>query len=446
MINAAENTQAYAEQFERSEKSRSGRGAARLLPLRKAAIARFADLGFPTTQHEDWRYTNVRPLADTPFRPAAKNRELTLEDLHPFLFGGDAVYRLVFVNGFFAREMSNRHMLVAGLEAFSLAKALEGNGTAIRPHLGRHADYREQAFTALNTAFLHDGVFVHVARGKVVRPLIHVIYVTTAPAQPTVTHPRNLIVADANSQLTVVESYVGLGVGRYFTNAVTEIVVGEEARVDHYKVQRESRDAFHIHGLNVCQHRRSNFSAHSVSLGGLLTRNNVHVRLDGEGGEATLNGLSMLSGRQHVDDHLRVEHLKRHCDSREYYKNILDQRSRAVFTGRIYVAKDAQKTDGKQTNMNLLLSEDALVNTKPQLEIFADDVKCTHGATIGQIDADALFYLRTRGVPEDAARSLLVHAFAGEAIDRIRIDSLREHLHHELFARLPRGRELKGVI
>ena len=250
-------------------------------------------------------------------------------------------------------------------------------------------------------------------------------------------HPRNLIVAEANSQVSIVESYFGLNDETYFTNAVTEIVVNDNAIVDHYKLQRESMHAFHFSTLQVQQSRSSSFSTHSIALGGALVRNDVNTVLNGEGAEATLDGLYVVSGQQHVDNHTRIEHAKPHCSSRELYKGILDQKARAVFNGRIIVRPDAQKTDSKQTNKNLLLSEEALANTNPQLEIYADDVKCTHGATIGQLSADALFYMRARGIGLDTARNLLTYAFANEITNRIKIEPLRAELEMLLFSRLP---------
>ena len=292
---------------------------------------------------------------------------------------------------------------------------------------------------------MEDGAYVHIPKGVYLEQPIHLVFVSTADAGPVVSHPRNLIVAETGSQATIIESYLGLGDGVYFTNAVTEIVVGENAVIDHYKVGREAQQAYHVGTTQIYQDRSSNASSHAVTIGGAIVRNDINTLLDGEGAQCTLNGLYLVSGRQHVDNHLRVEHAKPHCDSREFFKGVLDGHGKAVFTGRIIVRKDAQKTDAKQTNMNLLLSKHAQVDTKPQLEIFADDVKCTHGATIGQIDENAMFYLRSRGLSEPAARSLLVFAFASEAIDRIRPQLLRAQLRQMLFDRLPEGHRLQDA-
>jgi len=252
----------------------------------------------------------------------------------------------------------------------------------------------------------------------------------------TVSHPRNLILAGDDSQTMIVESYIGLNNALYFTNAVTEIVAGENAVVAHYKLQRESEEAFHISTVQASLNHSSNFSSHSIDLGGALVRNDVNAVLDGKGIECTLDGLYMVAGRQHVDNHTRIDHVKPHCSSRELYKGVLGGRSKGVFNGKIYVHKDAQKTDAKQTNKNLLLSEDAVINTKPQLEIYADDVKCTHGTTIGQLDQEAIFYLRSRGIDLEAARGLLTYAFASEMIGRIKVEPVRAQLEHLLLARL----------
>ncbi len=433
--------------FEQTEHRALGGEQSFLTPLRKAAIARFAELGFPTTRDEEWRSTNVAPIANTTFTPAdPDDSSVSADDLSPFLFADDAGGRLVFVNGRFSERLSHTGSLPSGLTIIDLRSALESQASLLEKHLARHACYREQAFTALNTAFLDDGALIHVARGTVIEQPIHLVFLMVGDTVPTVVHPRTLIVVEDEAQVSLVESYVGLAgpsSNPNFTNAVTEMVAGENAVIDHYKVQRETVQAYHIAHLSLHQQRSSNVTSHSITIGGGLVRNEIHVVLDGDGCECTLNGLYVTGDGQHVDNHLRVDHVMPHCRSWEYYKGILDGSSSAVFSGRINVHKDAQKTDAKQTNMNLLLSEGARVDTKPQLEILADDVKCTHGATIGQIDSEAIFYLRTRGISESAARSLLVYAFAGESLDQVRIAALRAQLRKLLLARLPHGVELE---
>jgi Fe-S cluster assembly protein SufD len=320
----------------------------------------------------------------------------------------------------------------------------------VQQHLARYARYRDRAFVALNTALMEDGAYVRIPRGVIVEEPIHLLFVgSAADGAPAVSHPRILIVAEENSQATVIETFVGVGdgVGRptpglpdggvYFTNAVTEIVAAENAVLDHYRVQRESETAFHIATQWVQQARSSNFASHAISLGGALVRTDITAVLDGPGIESTLNGLYVVGGQQHVDTHTAIDHAQPHCNSHELYKGILDGRATAVFNGKIFVRQDAQKTDAKQTNQNLLLSRDAVIDTKPQLEIFADDVRCTHGATVGQLDADALFYLRSRGIDAAEARALLTYAFASDILGRIKVAPLRTALEELLFTRLP---------
>ena len=438
-----EYSQRYAAHFDERERGWAVGAGEWLLPIRKSALARFVELGLPTTQMEDWRYTDLQALREQAFLPAdaAFATELSLDDLKPYIFDDDAI-RLVFVNGRFSETLSSNAIEQRGVTIVELEHAFEKHGTLVRRHWARLADYRVDALVALNTAFVQDGVFVHVEPGKIVEQPIHVLHVVTEDAGPIMTSPRNLVIAETDSEVTLVETFVGLGGSTYFSNSVTEIVAAENARVRHYRLQRESAAATHIHGLYLHQDRSSHVSSHAISTGAVLGRSTVQARLAGEGAEASLAGLALLNGYQHNDDHLRVEHLAPHCNSREFYKNVLSGKSHAVFTGRIYVEQDAQKTDGKQTNMNLLLSDEARVDTKPQLEIFADDVKCTHGATIGQLDREALFYLRSRGIPEPLARDLVVWAFAGESIETISLESLRQHVERNLAKRLAHGKEL----
>ncbi|MHC4416605.1 MAG: Fe-S cluster assembly protein SufD [Planctomycetota bacterium] len=448
MIDVRKGKDIYLADFARFTKAAAG-SRSPLLPVRESALDRFQALGFPTPRHEEWRFTNTAPIAGTPFRLAGRDgAAVAARHLEDALFGQADWPRLVFVNGHYAPQWSAPGGAPEAVKLVSLGQALEETPQAVQAHLAKYAKYDDHAFTALNTAFMADGAYVHVPQGVRLETPIHLLFLSTgqADADPTVSYPRNLIVADAGSEATIIESYVGRGDGIYFTNAVTEIVAGENAVIDHYKLERETERAYHVGATQLHQARHANVTSHTVSIGGALVRNNISTVLDGEGGHCTLNGLYLAAGRQHVDNHLRVEHVKPHCDSREFFKGILEGRSKAVFTGRIVVHPDAQKTDAKQTNMNLLLSEGAKVDTKPQLEIFADDVKCTHGATIGQLEQDAIFYLRSRGISEEAARGVLVYAFAGESIDKIRPEPLRAQLRETLFDRLPQGELLREAI
>jgi Fe-S cluster assembly protein SufD len=281
---------------------------------------------------------------------------------------------------------------------------------------------------------MHDGAFVSVPKGVVLKQPLHLAFLASAGSKPAVAHPRSLILAGVNSQASIVESYIGAKGDVYFTNAVTELVADENAVIDHYKLQRESTEAFHVATMQVHLGRGSNVTSHSIALGGALVRNDVNAMLAAEGGECTLNGLYLAAGRQHIDNHTRIDHAMPHCASHELYKGILDGQAHGVFNGKIYVHPDAQKTDAKQTNKTLLLSPDAVINTKPQLEIYADDVKCTHGATIGQLADEALFYLRSRGIGRQEARNLLTFAFANDLVSRIKIEAIRNQLEGVLLA------------
>jgi Fe-S cluster assembly protein SufD len=439
MTAVLEDKDIYLSSFADFEKELKEATRSPLYRLRAAAIERFAALGFPTTDNEEWRFTSVVPLTRVPFHLAGP-RTVSLADCErvapPTGTGG----RLVFINGRYTPELSAAPQLPDGVLLGSLAAALKAHPDRVEPHLARHAEYEDQPFTALNTAFIQDGAFLFLPRGRILDEPVHLLFISTAPTKPTVTHPRCLIVADTGSQARIVESYVGLGEDVYFTNGVTEVVAGPNAVIDHYKVQRESRHAFHVHTLHLRQERSSTFSNHAVTLGGSLVRNDLNAVLGGEGCHCTLNGLYLAGGRQHVDNHTVIDHALPHCESHELYKGILDGQAHGVFNGKIFVRQDAQKTDAKQTNQTLLLSSDATINTKPQLEIFADDVKCTHGATVGQLDAEAVFYLRSRGLTLEAARSLLTFAFANDIIGRIQVDPLRTQLEEVLLAaqQLPR--------
>jgi Fe-S cluster assembly protein SufD len=411
MIAVREGIDAYLAGFDSFERRVAGDGLAR---LRRAAVERFAALGFPTVKDEEWRFTNLAPLTRIPFEPAPPNGQRP-----PFLDRGPP--------------------LPDGVIVCDLSEALLRYPDLVEPYLARLADHEHHAFTALNAAFLRDGAFVYLPAGQVVEEPIRLAFVTTAANRPLAWYRRCLIVTGPGSRASVVESYDGPG-GVYFTNAVTEAVVAEGAVLDHYRVQREGKEAFHVATVQARQSRGSRFTSHVVSVGGALARTDLNVVLDGEGSEATLNGLYLAAGDQLIDHHTRIDHARPRCTSHELYKGILDGRARGVFNGKIYVHPDAQKTDARQTSRTLLLSDDAVIDAKPQLEIFADDVKCTHGASIGQLDEEQLFYLRTRGIGREAARQLLTYAFANEVLGRIPIDPLRAELEGLLFAREP-GRE-----
>lgn len=397
-----------------------------LRDLRNAALASFDEQGFPTSRDEDWRYTSIDPIVSTEFQSAnGEGKLLKPADVHAASFVSPTDNRLVFINGVFSPEYSSLGSLPPRVRVENLAKAIMADSDMIGPHLSRYTRYPRQSFVLLNTAFVEEGAFVLIPKGVVLAEPIYLVYCSVGNSAPVMSHPRNLIVFEAASQARVVESYVGFGEQPYLANVVTEVVGGEDAVIDYYRLQREGSQGFHVSALEARLSRNCNLTAHAITLGGALVRNDVHAVLDGEGAECVLNGLYLLDGHQHVDNHTEIEHARPRARSNELYKGILSGASRAVFNGKILVHKDAQKTDARQTNKNLLLSENAVVNTKPQLEIHADDVKCSHGSTIGQLDKDALFYLRSRGLDLDDARSLLSYAFASELVGRIRIAPLR---------------------
>jgi Fe-S cluster assembly protein SufD len=397
--------------------------------LRKSAFARFLDLRFPTLRDEDWRYTNVAPIAATAFEPAPAVAA-DADTFAPFAEQN----RLVFVNGRLQRPIPAlpRGVIWGLLNGNPLRSGTELTN-CVREHLAKYAAFEANAFVALNTAFLGEAACVYIAREAVIAEPIHLVYITVPGERPVVSHPRTLIVVGEFAQCTVAETY--LGTGPYLSNSVTEIVVGAGASVDHYKIQMESRRAFHVATLQSEVGRDARYSTTSVSLGGSLVRSNSNAR-QSAGSEATLNGLYVVDGAQHVDNQLTLDHAEPNASSHELYKGILDGTATAAFNGKILVRKDAQKTDAKQTNKNLILSDDAVVNTKPELQILADDVRCTHGATVGQLDAEAAFYLRSRGIGKGEARSMLTYAFAKDVVDRVKIASLRSMLERSIFEKL----------
>jgi Fe-S cluster assembly protein SufD len=396
--------------------------------LRRAAFDRFVALGFPTTKNEDWHFTSVAAIADLELvLLAAKSGDVSAAELVQFGFGATGWTTMVFVNGRFAPELSAVKHLPAGVELVDLASAWTTAPNAV-DRVGTIASYDSHSFTALNTAFMHDGAVLKIAPDTTVARPIHLLFVTDAAAAKGMMHPRNLVTVGRNSRAAIVESYVSTTNAMYLTNAVTEVSVAEGATLQHFRIQREASRAYHVGTVEVTQARDSHYVSFSLATGAALSRSNIYTTLDGEGSGATLNGLYMIEDDQHSDHQTQVIHAQPNTFSRELYKGVLDGRSHGVFNGKVYVHPVAQKTDGKQTNKTLLLSPNAQVDTKPQLEIFADDVKCTHGATIGQIDQTALFYLKSRGIENGLARRLLTYAFAADVLETIEVDEIRNTL------------------
>jgi len=409
-----------------------------LRELRERAISRFAELGFPTARrgNEPWKYTNVAPIAEGRFAySAATAPAVTPDEIRSGTVWDEGWHSLVFVNGRYSPALSTAAP-ASGARVASLAEAVRADGPLVRRHLAQHAGFQDSGFTALNTAFLSDGAFVHLPEGVELKTPVHLVFVSTSDAGPSVSYPRTLVVAGANSKAAVIESYIGLGAARYLTNAVTEIALEDGAQVDHYKLMLEGEDAFHVAGTRVDQGRDSTYFSLSYSMGALIGRNDLRVLLDGPGGSARLNGLYVTAGSQHLDNYINIDHAKPHCTSRLYYKGILDGESRAVFGGTVLVRPGAAKTDAYQEDKNLLLSEKAEVDSKPSLEIYADDVKCGHGATAGTVTEDAIFYMRSRGLDLEKASALLIQGFASEITDTVRIAPLRAYLERLTLAAL----------
>jgi Fe-S cluster assembly protein SufD len=438
-------TEAHQRQFQWFEQH--DHKPAWLFPLRKAGMARFAELGFPTLRDEDWRFTNVSPLVNLPFKPVLKSSPdgLSKDTVSGLTFGKLPGIRLVFVDGHYSAELSSPGQRAAGIKVKSLAAALVEDAELLERHLGRYAQQdATNPFSALNSAFFQDGGLVHLEAGKTLSEPVHLLFVSTKTEPGSATHPRNLLVLGKNSKATVIESYASTADNAYFTNAVTELVLEDGAVLEHCKFQDESLQAFHLAAIHAHLGRSANLIAHSIATGARLSRNNIRTNLAAEGVECILNGLYLTRDDQLVDHHMVVEHAQPHCNSHEYYNGILDGRSKGVFHGRILVRQPAQKTDAKQTNKNLLLSNEATADTKPQLEIYADDVKCTHGATIGQLNDESIFYLRARGIGAERARRMLIHAFAGEIIERIRFKRIREELDTVVWDRLETNPQIAG--
>ncbi len=413
-----------------------------LARLRSEAQARFDVLGIPKPTDEDWRQTDVRQVSPFAATQAAR-AVVSAAALDAVPLAAALPCRAVLVNGRFDEALSELTTVPRGVRVRGLAAALAEAGATLEPHLGRAASGESAAFVALNTASFTDGIVVTVDAGVDASIPVHIVHVACPTATPAAIHPRTLVIAEAGSGLTLVESFVGLRAGTYLTNAVTEIIAKDDARVTHVKIQTETASGWHVASVSGHQAQGARLVSHNISFGAALSRNDIGSRLDGPGAECRLYGLYVVDGAQHVDNHTWLDHAMPHCPSWEMYKGLLGGASRAVFNGRIVVREGAQKTDAKQSNKNLILGDKAVVHTRPQLEIHANDVKCTHGATIGRLDEAALFYLRTRGIGNDDARNVLVRAFAGDLIDIIPVPALRTILSDILHERL--AGDLRGV-
>jgi Fe-S cluster assembly protein SufD len=423
--------ESYRLEFENAD--RSSRELAWLRETRRSAFATFERLGYPTMKDEDWHFTNIAPLAEKVFEPARQGGEVSAEALARFGYGQDW-HTVVFLNGRLVGRVAQAK-LPAGVTITTLGSEIASDSDLLKRHLSKLATPESGAFTALNAALSTEGAVVRIAAYAAVKKPVHLLFITDSASENAATHTRSLIFADRNSKATLIESYVTIGADSYFTNAVTEVFVAEGAQLGHYKLQTESRNAFHVGTIQVHQARNSRYESFSFATGARLSRTNVYTTLAGDAAEAVLNGLYLADGSQHVDHQTRIEHIAPNCPSHELYKGILDGNSHGVFNGKVYVHPEAQKTDGKQSNNNLLLSDGARVDTKPQLEIFADDVKCTHGATVGRLDEIALFYMRSRGIGPAQAKRLLTYAFAADVLEKIELEPLKEALEAQVLER-----------
>lgn len=443
MAQAAREKENYSAAFRSFSRTRIDRDQAWLTARREEAAEAFEALDFPTTHDEEWKYTNVGPLLRTQFRQLLDLdlSGLSARRVEQLSFPEAAGSRLVFVNGLYAAELSSTANIDAGITVGNLGEVAPAEQDFLAAHLGLIAPSRGEVFTALNTALIGDGAVVRIPRGRMVEAPIHLLFISTA-TEPVVAHPRVLIVAEEGAMATVVESYAAISPDVYFNNAVSEVVVGQGASLNHYRIQQESEHAYHIGTTRVSQDQASRYNSLTISLGGNLVRHTLHIAHGGERIETTIDGLYVVTGRQHVDNHTAVDHAYPHCQSSQLYKGILDGRGRAVFNGKVFVREGAVQTDARQLNRNLLLSSETTIDTKPQLEILADDVKCSHGATVGQLEDDEIFYLASRGISPERARALLTFGFAEELIGRIGIAAVREQLDRAVLEKLHQSLEV----
>jgi Fe-S cluster assembly protein SufD len=437
----ATQTNSFQNAFRALQETEPAGDASWIFRLRENAMARFEELGFPTTRDEEWKYTNVAPITRSRLTPLGREEsaaDVSMAELAGFSASETKDSQLVFVNGKLNEALSSLTALPAEVVVIDLSLALVDDlySEIAREHLARQADFVANGFTALNTAFIEQGAFIYIPKGVTIAVPLQLLFVADEQVANGVTFPRVLVVGDENSNATLIESYVSTHDSPYFTNAVVEVALKEGARLEHYKVQREGAGAFHIATTVADLGANSSYDATTITFGAQLSRHDIQVRMDHEGAECWVDGLYLVTAAQHTDTHSVIDHRKPHCTSHQLYKGILDGKSRAVFNGKIFVRHDAQKTDAMQTNKNLLLSNEARVDTKPQLEILADDVKCAHGAAVGQIEQDELFYLETRGIHTDLARNLLTYGFAEEVIGKIKIDSIRAQLDEAVLHRL----------
>lgn len=429
----------YSSSFEKFENSLNGESKSFFHKLRKDAIAKFGEFEFPTLKNEEWKYTNISPILKQNFIPSINSDQTIFsnEEIEKFLFTGFDCCLLVFVNGRYSEELSKIKKLPDGIVIDSLKNVLLNEPDMIKGYAGKLSKI-DNSFNALNTAFAQDGIVVKIADGKVLENPVQILFLNGGKSENILSAPRNLIVAGKNSHAKIIFNYNGSTEEKYFTDAVTEVYCDEDSIVDLYKIQNEDVRSFHIEKVEIEQKRGSLFNHYSFSFGGALTRNDINSTHKGQNIDTHYYGLYLGNDNQHIDNHTFIDHAEPNCESNEIYKGILDGSSRGVFNGKIMVRPDAQKTNAFQSNKTILLSDKARIDTKPQLEIFADDVKCSHGATIGRLDEAAYFYIRSRGIPDELAKSMLIRAFANDVVEAVKIDELKDQLNHMIFEHLNR--------
>ncbi len=436
----------YRSEFTRVEPALPGHGNDWLAGVRRRGFDRFLESGFPSRREEDWKYTDVRPIEQQPFACPTDTEMPGASQIQPWLMPELNAHVLVFVDGRFAPALSDIGKLPDGVTLQPMSEALARPGDILREYLGKPLNGYSSGFAALNTAFMGDGIYLHMARGAALERPVHALFIGGTSTDPSMLNLRNLIVLEEGAEAGLIEHYAGSDGTRYFTNAVTEVHAGSNSRLLRYRIQAESNNAYHVASAHVTQTRDSGLTNHGVDIGGRLARTDTQSLLDAPGAEAILYGVYAPKDQQHIDNHTRVDHAKPRGRSREAYRGVIDGGGRGVFNGKVIVHKNAQKTDSEQSSDALLLSKTAEVDAKPELEIYADDVKCAHGATVGQLDENAIFYLQSRGVAADAARSLLTYSFADEILRHIRLEALRKHVEAVLLARLPDGEQIRELL
>jgi Fe-S cluster assembly protein SufD len=423
-------TSVLQEEFKKAESKRQNVDSV-LNQKQKDAFQSFEKTGFPSVKNEEWKYTNLSSLLKETFN-ASPAVSLTQKDIAPFIYAIEA-NNLVFINGIFSKELSTIRSPASELEIAEIKdidKAITDN------YFARKTYSSSDGLSLMNTAFAENGLFLSVKKNKSLKYPVVIYNFTDSRQENMLVQPRNLVILEENAHASIVETFHTLGINTSFVNSISELVLKQDANLDYYKIQDDSENSYHVGSTEILHEAKSISASTTITIGGALVRNNLNISLNAEFCEAHMNGLYMLSGTQHVDNHTIADHAKPNCYSNELYKGIMDDKSTGVFNGKIFVKPDAQKTNAFQSNKNVLLSKEATVNTKPQLEIFADDVKCSHGATTGQLDEESLFYLRSRGIGEAQSKRLLLHAFANDVLERIKIEPLRAILSAKMEERL----------